>query len=748
MSGRGLHIIASGKEGTSVRVSSGSPVNQIDEVITSNGFVQFLLDHSTYTIEIEDIPFPIRKNGIRVTATDPVVVFVYADDSDGYTAMARTNMTSYVTASTTASHQGEIGAKSYIAIAAFEEGTEVVVQLRNNEVAHEIQFGDEEYVDNDIISAIINTSDVMFIWCYNDLTGSQITADKPVSVFAGATCAQVPVGSSRCQAVAEQMIPNDLLHGDVLTFPVFDVPNNTLFRVVSEQSSTDVFLGSDFHELVHRGSFVPWERASPFGEVVSSNKPVINVQYQPDGGTVFWPLQTAMLPSSMFAATQKIFALRDVNTTLVVITSKSQKNMYEFVLDDQPVTQLTIVEIHSEYVALTMTLSPGIHTLTSLDSLEVGVYVYSYRTNAAFSFHGACTVEKLTEQSTIGWESSPQGGLTSSVVIIRSASSTPHSSTPVSTMPQLSTPVSTMPQSSTPVSTMLQSSTPVSTMPQSSIPVSTMPQSSIPVSTMPQSSTPVSTMLQSSTPVSTMPQSSTAPSTWTHSSTMVSPTLESSTQSSTVPEPSTLESSTQASTVPELSMLISATPQSSRQVSTMIEPPMPISAKPQPSTQVSTMVEPSTPVSTAPQSSTQVSTGVYLATPISPMSQTSNGVESTTVLSADTEVATDVAVNETSQQTTSITSTPSTTTSPCTAACHYICYSPTNATEMLQLIRNLTLLKRSLGSSIRKRISVHDDRPSAKGIGYTGVILMLVPICLLFLGDLNRFMRDIKGHMR
>ncbi|XP_046566607.1 serine-rich adhesin for platelets-like isoform X2 [Haliotis rubra] len=741
-----LQITASGKEGTLVTVSTRSPIKQEnhEQVIANNGFAQFSLQHSTHTITTENIPFPIKKNGIRVNATEPVVVFVYADNIDGYTAITRTNTTSYVTASTTAS-QADMDAKSYIAIAAFEEGTEVVVQLRNNVNLHEAQFGNREYEDNDIISAIINASDVMFIWCFNDLTGSQITANKPVSVFAGVTCAHVPEGSSRCQAVAEQMIPYDLLRGDVLNFPVFDISDNTLFRVISAQSTTDVLVGSDFHELVQRGSIVSWESSSPNGQVVSSNKSIINVQYQPDGGSVYWPLQTTMLPFSMFSATHTIFALRDADTKLVIITSKSQNNHYEFVLDDQPMTQFTIVEVHSAYVAVRSTLSPGMHTLRSLDSKEVAVYVYSYNTAAALSFHGACTVQKLTEQSTIGLASSSQAALASSVVIIQSASTTPesstlestmpHSSTVVSTMPHSSTPVSATPQPSTSVSATPQSSTAVSTFPQSSTSVSTLPQSSTSVSSLPQSSTSVSILPQSSTSVSAMPQSSTSPSTRSHSSTQSSTRTHSSTQSSTK-----THSSTQASTVLKPSAPVSTTPQSSTQLSTMLDP----------STQASTVLEPSAPVSTTPQSSTQVTTMLDPPTPVSPMSQTSNGLDSTTVISVDSAGSSGVAVTVASPQTTSISSsTPSITTSPCTpAACHYLCYTPTNASQMLQLIRNLTLLKRSLGSSIRKRTSVHDDRPSAKGIGYTGVVLMLVPVCLLFLGDLSTIIRDIKGHIR
>lgn len=395
--GRLLNIIAHGKEGTTVTVLTESPPDEYIETITTTGFARFDLEHSTHTIEIKGIPYPVEKNGIRVTATEPVVVFVCADDSDGYTAIARRNSTSYVAASFTASHLSEMADKSYTAIAAFEEGTEVTVRVRYNEDVHEVQFGGAEYRNNDIVTTTINAHDVMFLWGFNDMTGTQIVANKPVSVFAGATCAHIPVGSSRCQALAEQMIPNDLLQGDVLNFPVLDIPD-TLFRVVSVEPTTNVVVGHTIEnqELAQPGSILPWHSSSPHGQMVSSNKTVINVQYQPDGGSTVWPLQTTMLPFGMFSATHTVFALPGFDAQVVIIASKSLQNSYDFVLDDQPMTNFTIEEVHSDYVAVWATVLPGLHIIRSADSQAIAVYVYGYGTTAAYSFHGACTTEKLT----------------------------------------------------------------------------------------------------------------------------------------------------------------------------------------------------------------------------------------------------------------------------------------------------------------------------------------------------------------
>jgi len=42
-------------------------------------------------------------------------------------------------------------------------------------------------------------------------TGSLVSSDKPVAVFGGHECAQVPTGTTFCDTLVEQMIPTNKL---------------------------------------------------------------------------------------------------------------------------------------------------------------------------------------------------------------------------------------------------------------------------------------------------------------------------------------------------------------------------------------------------------------------------------------------------------------------------------------------------------------------------------------------------------
>ena len=61
-----------------------------------------------------------------------------------------------------------------------------------------------------------------------------------------------------------------------------------------------------------------------------------------------------------------------------------------------------------------------------------------------------------------------------------------------------------------------------------------------------------------------------------------------------------------------------------------------------------------------------------------------------------------------------------------------------------KLIQDLTLDKDSLSSVRRKKISVDDDRISAKGIGISGCVVLLCIFLIIIVIDFRRLMMSSK----
>ena len=73
----------------------------------------------------------------------------------------------------------------------------------------------------------------------NDISGTRIIANKPISVFSGHECANVPLTSQPCDILIEQIPPIDTWGSEVVTIPLITRSADTI-KVFASQASTTV----------------------------------------------------------------------------------------------------------------------------------------------------------------------------------------------------------------------------------------------------------------------------------------------------------------------------------------------------------------------------------------------------------------------------------------------------------------------------------------------------------------------------
>ncbi|MBK8264515.1 MAG: IgGFc-binding protein [Nannocystis sp.] len=141
----------------------------------------------------------------------------------------------------------------------------------------------------------LNEGDVLQVLSnYNgDVTGTIIAADKPVQVFGGHKCTNVPLNVTACDHLEESMFPIETLAKEYVVVPPVQVPNDKLdkgqvVRVIASEDATTLTFEPDQPGnklLAKAGDFLELPSTTQ-KFVVSADKKILVAQYMvgQDGG--------------------------------------------------------------------------------------------------------------------------------------------------------------------------------------------------------------------------------------------------------------------------------------------------------------------------------------------------------------------------------------------------------------------------------------------------------------------------------
>ncbi|WAS93215.1 IgGFc-binding protein [Nannocystis punicea] len=141
----------------------------------------------------------------------------------------------------------------------------------------------------------LNADDVLQVMsgAGGDLTGTIVTADKPVQVFGGQECTNVPLNVTACDHLEESMFPIETLAKEYVVVPPVQVPNDQLdkaqiVRVIASEANTTLTFSPDQpvnKVLAQAGDFVELTTTTA-KFVVTSDKKILVSQYMvgQDGG--------------------------------------------------------------------------------------------------------------------------------------------------------------------------------------------------------------------------------------------------------------------------------------------------------------------------------------------------------------------------------------------------------------------------------------------------------------------------------
>ncbi len=124
----------------------------------------------------------------------------------------------------------------------------------------------------------LNAGQTYMYQASTNLTGSRITSDKPIAVFSGNNCTNIPTGVSACDHIVEQMPSTDLLSSSYLVAqtPRTGTQGNVV-RIVATADDTEVRVNGAVVATLAAGAF--YEGRVVGGNQIDASKKVLVAQY-------------------------------------------------------------------------------------------------------------------------------------------------------------------------------------------------------------------------------------------------------------------------------------------------------------------------------------------------------------------------------------------------------------------------------------------------------------------------------------
>lgn len=206
--------------------------------------------------EVEETIYPGK--GVHVFADEQLIVYVIVDfytTSDGFLAIPVSSLgNNYRVTSYGDGSKNFVTAPSLSGIVAAYDNTTVEFTLhgdKDNTTAGGVEPGDT-------IKAVLNKGDVWMISSgakAADLSGSRISADKPVAVVSGNQCANIPLFNETCDYIVEMDIPTYTWEKDYHVFTIPGRKYSSIIRIYSSEPNTKIYRDWDMVKKLDEPGF-------------------------------------------------------------------------------------------------------------------------------------------------------------------------------------------------------------------------------------------------------------------------------------------------------------------------------------------------------------------------------------------------------------------------------------------------------------------------------------------------------------
>lgn len=235
----------------------------------------------------------------------------------------------------------------------------------------------------------------------SDLSGSFVTSDKPVAVYGGHGCANVPPGFVACDHLVEQLPPTPAWGTQFVTAPLATRQGGDTFRFLAGSNGTAVAVNGANVATLNRGQFHEMIINGP--ATVSASAPILVAQYSHGtsyDGVTSDPFMMLIPPFEQFLGSYTITTPASgfaVNFASVVAPAAAVGSV---LFDGAPIAPGNFTAIGSSgfsYAHVSLTL--GSHTFSAPQAF--GVFTYGFDSADSYGYPGGLSLAPVAIVATL-----------------------------------------------------------------------------------------------------------------------------------------------------------------------------------------------------------------------------------------------------------------------------------------------------------------------------------------------------------
>jgi len=329
-----------------------------------------------------------ENKGIHVTAVDEVSV--YGLNRIQYTTDAFLGLPTDVMTTEYVVLSYQYNQASEFAVVATEDGTDVTYTPTAGTTAG--------VTAGTATTKTLNKGEVLPVSSSaGDLSGSTVTSTKPVAVFGGQQCGNVPQGYAYCDYLVEQLPGTGTWGNTFLTVPLKSRENGDTFRFVAKEDNTAVSINGAVVATLNKGQV--HQQIIDGQSTVSADKPILMAQYA-NGGTydnkIGDPFMMLTTPTEQFLSDYTFTTpATGFDSNFVNVVSPTD-SVGDVKLDGTTVGAGAFTPIGSTgFSGAQLDLTLGSHTVTS--SKPVGVYVYGFNDDDSYGYPGGAAYAAISD---------------------------------------------------------------------------------------------------------------------------------------------------------------------------------------------------------------------------------------------------------------------------------------------------------------------------------------------------------------
>ena len=342
----------------------------------------------------------VENLAVHVTAAAPVSVYGLEDSeftTDGFTALPVTalGVNYYILGYEAPSGEQPQAEPSDFQVIGTEDDTTVTITPSAATASHEAGVPFTVDLNAGQTYQLIGVSG-------GDLSGTYISSSAPVSVLAGAECANIPsLSYEYCNYIAEQMPPTTEWGTEFLTEPLATRTKGDTFRILASQADTTVAIDGTTVDTLEAGHF--YQAQLTEGSTIVASKPTLVAQYSDSSSfdeiEATDPSETVVPPTAQFLDSYT-YATPPSRFTNYVNVIAPNGELSSLLLDGSAIPSGDFTAIGSSgFSGAQIPVEAGTHTLQG--SLAFGITAYGFALSDAYSYTGGYAQSARVEEATV-----------------------------------------------------------------------------------------------------------------------------------------------------------------------------------------------------------------------------------------------------------------------------------------------------------------------------------------------------------